>query len=117
MAYRKRYEDSYLDDEDEEFDGDGISDGERLAVLIKKETKTDKDTALIEKLTSRIMTGSRMPAGPGAHAKEGLLLVANTYKDIDDEEGAIRIWTHLLTLAEETGDRELYYKAIDGLGM
>ncbi len=117
MVYRKKYEDSYLDNEDEDFDGDGISDGEKLATLILKKDKSEKEIALIAKITQRLFIGSRMPAGPGARAIQGLITVAQAYTSIEDEKNSTEIWTHLLDVAETTGNKDLYYTAMDGLAL
>ena len=45
MGYRKRYEDSYLDDEDEDLDGGDKTDGERIVALLRKPTRTEKEEA------------------------------------------------------------------------
>ncbi len=113
MGYRKRYEDSYLDDEDEELDGDDKTDGERIVALLQKQTRTEKEEARILKLTERLFVGARLPGIPGGQAFLGLAMVADVYRDLGHTEAATKLWARILELAEAVGNQEFYYKALD----
>ena len=116
MSYKKRYEDSYLDEEDEDFEGSGtMSDTDKLVHLILKQAPTDKEVRLIEKLTMRLVGYARMPGAIGKDAVNGLGLATEAYNAENRLEEASRIWAMLLDVAEQTGDQELYYRASDGL--
>ena len=54
MSYRKRYEDSYLDDEDEDFDP-SVAPVDRLILLIQKKEKTERDRTNILKYTQQVV--------------------------------------------------------------
>ena len=54
MSYRKRYEDSYLDEESEDFDA-SISPADRLILYIQKKEKTERDRVVIDRLVSQIV--------------------------------------------------------------
>ncbi len=56
MSYHKRYEDSYLDEDDEDFDG--TTDEERLENLLKKDPRTQKDTENLKKVANRLLDKS-----------------------------------------------------------
>ncbi len=68
MGYRQRYEDSYLDEVDEEFEGDERSDAQKLIDLIKKTVRTEKEDIRIKKLTERLIVGAKLPGPPGEKA-------------------------------------------------
>lgn len=53
MSYHKRYEDSYLDEDDEDFDG--TTDEMRLENLLKKNPRTEKDTVNLKKVANRLI--------------------------------------------------------------
>lgn len=116
MGYRKKYEDSYLDDEEEEFDGTDTTDGERLVRLIKKGTLSDKEREMVPRLVERLFEGVKMPGGPGQVAKEGIIAVVRTYAETGAGERATALATRLMDLATATGNGELYYAATDILG-
>jgi hypothetical protein len=116
MSYKKRYEDSYLDEEDEDFEGSAsMSDTDKLVHLILKKQPTDKEIRLIEKLTMRLVNGAKMPGALGESAVNGLGLATEAYNAEGRLEEASRIWAMLLDVAETTGNRDLYYRASDGL--
>ncbi len=54
MSYHKRYEDSYLDDEDEDL-ADGRTDEERLEILTKKNPRTPKESLQLKKVAARLL--------------------------------------------------------------
>lgn len=113
MSYKKRYEDSYLDEEDEEFAGDERSDGEKIVSLLQKAERTQKENERIKRLTERLFMGARMPATPGALAVADIALVAETYAGLGDADTAVLMWSRLSEIAEANGDRELYYRSLD----
>ncbi len=113
MAYHKRYEDSYLDQEEEQFDGKNLKDSEKVVYLIQKFEQTEKDTALIAKLTDRITMGAQMPGPMGAEALEGLQLIAEAYAAKNMPTQAIETWARLAEVAENLGKQELYYYATE----
>lgn len=113
MAYRKRYEDSYLDQEDEEFEGDDRTDGQKLAELILRPSLTEKEEARKKRLTERLFMGARMPSTPGAVAVADIALVAETYLSLGNNDAAVDLWSRLSEIAEVNGDRDLYYRALD----
>ena len=117
MTYRKRYEDSYLDEEDEEFDGNGKTDGERLEILIRKDDRTEKEDAFIKKLTERLFTGARLPPPPGTLAIEGLKGAARAYGERGDAQSALELWGRLAELGAQIGNRELYYAATEEIAI
>lgn len=53
MSYRKHYEDSYLDEDDEDFDG--TTDEERLENLLNKNPRTQKDNDNLKKVATRLL--------------------------------------------------------------
>lgn len=113
MAYRKKYEDSYLDDEDEEFEGDERSDTEKLIDLIQRPSRTPKQEEWVKKLTERLFEGAKLPKPLGEIAQQGLQLAATTYSDLGQTEKALALWARISDVATLIGDRELYYKAMD----
>lgn len=113
MAYHKRYEDSYLDQEEEQFDGKNLKDSEKVVYLIQKFERTEKDTALMAKLTDRITLGAQMPGPMGKEAMEGLQLIAEAYTAESMPKQAIETWARLAEVAENLGNQELYYYATD----
>ena len=116
MSYKKRYEDSYLDEEDEDFEGSSsMTDTDKLVHLILKRQPTDKEVRLIEKLTMRLVNYTKMPGEIGKSAINGLGLATEAYNAEGRLEEASRIWAMLLDVAEATGNQELYYRASDGL--
>lgn len=117
MAYTRRYEDSYLDNEEDEFDGKNTRDAERVVALIQKgEGRSDEDQALIEKLTGRLTLGARMPGAPGSEALEGLQLIAEAYAAEGMPTESAETWAVLIEIAEALGNRDLYYYAIEKMG-
>ncbi len=54
MSYHKRYEDSYLDDEDEDLD-DGKTDEQRLTALVEKNPRTAKEDERLKKIAGRLL--------------------------------------------------------------
>lgn len=113
MGYRKRYEDSYLDDEDDEFDGDDKTDGERIVALLMKPSRTEKEEARIKKLTERLFVGTHLPGIPGSQAFLGLSMAADAYRDLGHTEIATQLWARILEVSEAVGNQEYYYKALD----
>ena len=111
MVYTKRYEDSYLDKDDEEIEG--VSDEDRLVGLIQKADKSDRDHSIIHKLTDRLTNGAKMPGEPGKIALDGLKMAAGAYRDTGQNEAAIAIWARLVEVGEMTGNKDLYYEATD----
>lgn len=113
MAYQKRYEDSYLDEEEDDFDGAGFSDGARLVLLIKKTNLSQKEEVFLMKLTDRLTKTAMMPGTVGKEAIEGLVTSAEAYFDVGQKDMAIETWARLLDIAENIGNKDLYYKATD----
>jgi len=113
MAYVKRYEDSYLDEEDDEFDGDGKTDAERLIALIQKDTRSQKEDERVKKLTERLFNGAKLPGPPGETAILGLGLVADAYVAQGNNDTALALWARLAEAATAIGDKDLYYQAMD----
>ena len=111
MAYIKRYEDSYLDNEEDEVEG--ITDQDRIVGLIQKPDKNERDNSIIKKLTDRLTNSAKMPGEAGKIALEGLKMVAGTYRDLGQNESAISIWARLVEIGELTGNKDLYYEATD----
>ena len=54
MSYNKRYEDSYLDEDDED-EADGRTDEERLAALLQKYPRTEKENDRLTKIADRLL--------------------------------------------------------------
>lgn len=113
MGYRKRYEDSYLDDEEEEFDGSDKTDAERIIELLQKDTLDQKQSERLRKLTERLFVGAELPGPPGALALEGLAEVCNAYKEKGDIKTATAFWFRISEVATKIRNSELYYKALD----
>ena len=113
MAYHKRFEDSYLDGEPEEFDGKNLKDAEKIVILIQKTVRTEQDTDFIKKLTDRITMGAQMPGPMGQEALEGLQMVAEAYDTESMPEQATETWARLVEVAENIGNKELYDYAMD----
>lgn len=115
MVYRKGYEDSYLDEEVDEFDGSNKTDAEKIVALLERNPRTQKDEALITKLTERLFAAARMPGIPGGQALFGIELVAKAYADLGLGETASALWERVSDLAGAIGNSVLYYKAMDEL--
>jgi|GEM_PF-3911727 len=113
MGYHKRFEDSYLDDDGDELDGDAASDGEKLLALIGKPERTEKETARIQKLIERMLRSVQMPDPLRSQAIEGLETAAHAYKGIGAPEQALELWALLADVAGIIGDKNLYYRATD----
>jgi hypothetical protein len=113
MSYHKRYEDSYLDDEDEEFAGDDMTDGQKIVTLLQRENRSQKDDAFIAKLTERLFAGVKMPNPIGVNAVEGISLVATTYAGLGARNSAVALLERLSDTATSTGNKDMYYKAMD----
>ncbi len=113
MGYRKRYEDSYLDDEEEEFDGTDRTDAERIISLLQKHTLDQKQSERLKKLTERLFVGAELPGPPGALAIEGLAQVCNAYKEKGDIQTATALWFRISEVATKIGRSDLYYTALD----
>ena len=113
MAYRKKYEDTYLDDEIDEFDGDNKTDAEKVITLIKRPALTPKDEELVKKLTERMFVGAKLPGPPGVGAIAGLQQVAMAYADLSAFETAAALWERIADVAGEIGNKDLYYHAMD----
>jgi hypothetical protein len=113
MGYHKKFEDSYLDEEVDDFDGAGFSDGARLVLLIRKQNHTDREKVFLQKLTDKITTAAKIPGVSGSEAVDSLVNVAEAYYEIGQTEKALHMWARLIDIAEIIGNRDLYYKAID----
>ncbi len=116
MAYRKGYEDSYLDEEDEEFDGSDKTDAERIVALLEKPSRTAKEEERIKKLTERLFAGAKLPGPPGEQAVYGLEMVASAYHDLGSQPKAAELWVRISDTATLIGNKELYYKAMEKIG-
>lgn len=116
MGYHKRYEDSYLDEEEEEFSGDDMTDGEKLALLIQRPNRTLKDEALVQKLTERLFNGAKLPAPVGELAVQGIQAAADAYVSVNAYEKAAALWFRLSEIASAMGNGALYYRAMDEMG-
>ena len=115
MAYRKRYEDSYLDKDEEEIPGDERTEGEKIVDLLKKPERTERDAEQIELRTDRLFKAARLPSTPGALAVVDIALVAEAYAARGDRATAVDLWSHLSEIAEANGDKELYFRSMDEL--
>jgi hypothetical protein len=115
MTYRKRYEDSYLDDEDEEIDGDERTDAERIVALLEKPDRTPKEDARITKLLERLYVGAKLPGPPGENAIYGIEVVAGAYAALGAPDTATGLWERLGDVAGNIGRSDLYYKAMDAI--
>lgn len=113
MAYRKKFEDSYLDEEPEEFDGKNLSDAQKVVLLIQKAEHTERDVAFIKKLTNRLELGAQMPGPMGTEALEGLQLIAEAYAAEEMDTEATETWARLVEVAQLVANKELYYYATD----
>ncbi len=114
MGYRGRYEDSYLDDEED--DADGKTEVERIVALLEKAARTETEETQLGKLTERLFGAVRMGGAARKNAVEGIGTVADAYAALGMAEPAIALWARLSDIAEDVGDRELYYKAVDEMG-
>lgn len=115
MAYQKKYEDTYLDKDDEEFTGDDKTDAERIVALLEKPSRSPKEEVLVQQLTERLFVAAQLPGTPGEQAVFGLELVANAYKDLGLVDTATALWAQLSDVAGVIGNKELYYKAMDAI--
>ena len=113
MAYQKRYEDSYLDKEDEEIPGDERTDGEKIVDLLRKPERSERDSERAELLTDRLFKAARMPGTPGALAVVDIALVSETQAALGNTEAAVEMWSHLSEIAEANGDKDLYFRCMD----
>ncbi len=113
MSYHRRPEDSYLDNETEEFDGDNRTDAERLISLIQKASRTPKEDEWVKKLTERMFVATRLPPPIGPQAVAGLGQVAGAYRAIGADAEAVALWVRLSDVATAIGDRDLYYHAME----
>ena len=113
MAYRKRYEDSYLDKDEEEIPGDERTEGEKIVDLLKKPDRTEDDADQIEHRVDRLFKAARMPSTPGALAVVDIAQVAAFYAAAGKRESAVDLWNHLSEIAEANGDRDLYFRCMD----
>ncbi len=114
MGYHKRYEDSYLDEEDDGVEGQ--TDAERLVSVIGKPDRTEADMSRMEKLSHRLVMAAGMPGALGAQAVSGIAHAAQAYADAGDVAAAAALWARVADTAEQSGNRELYYRAVDELG-
>lgn len=116
MGYRKKFEDSYLDDESEEFDGNDTTDAERYIKILSKEVKTGEDLDRMERLKERMFLQAKLPGVPGSIAKDGIIKVSHALIEVGKRADGIDLLTKLSDLATEIGDRDLYYLALDSMG-
>lgn len=115
MGYRKRFEDSYLDEEDEEFDGTDRTDAERIIALLEKPVRTPQKDARTKKLTERLFVGAKLPGPPGEQAVYGLRMVAKAYADLSLVDDSAAFWARISDTAGVIGDKNLYYEAMDAM--
>ena len=113
MAYHRKFEDSYLDAEPEEFDGKNLKDAEKIVLLIQKAEHSERDLAYIRMLTDRITVGAQMPGPMGQEALEGLQMVAEAYDTEGMPRETIETWARLVEVSENLGNKELYDYAMD----
>jgi hypothetical protein len=113
MAYRKRYEDTYLDDAGEDENGQALSEGQRIAQVVLESDDIDARKGELDERVRKLFLTARIPAGPGREAIEGLQLVAEAYLAKGATSAARGIYADLLSLSEEIGNGELYYWALD----
>jgi hypothetical protein len=111
--YRKRYEDSYLDAEEDEFSGMNIKDADKVLFLVRKTVKGNTDRMLIEKLTDRLCVQSMLSGSMGTDAVEGLKSLVEAYGDMQMVKESTETLARILEVAERIGDRDLYYYATD----
>ena len=113
MSYHKRYEDSYLDKDDEEIPGDERSDGEKIAALIQDPEPSKERLERIQRLSERLFMAARMPSTPGALAVADIALVAEAYAALGNTSFSVELWSRLSEIAETNGDKELYFRCMD----
>ncbi len=111
--YRKRYEDSYLDAEEDEFGGMTLNDADKVLFLVRKTIKGENDRMLIEKLTDRMCVQAELNGSIGIGALEGLKSLVDGYFDAQMVKEATETLARILEVAERIGDKELYYFATD----
>ena len=113
MGYRKRYEDSYLDEDEKDTDELGKTDSERIAELLRKPSRTLKEEEKIKLLTDRLLNGAKMPGQVGEDASIEIVSVAKTYADLGAVDLAVTLWEQISDIAGLTGNKELYYRSMD----
>lgn len=113
MGYRKKFEDSYLDEEPEEFDGNDTTDAERYIRLYQKNPRTGEENSKLEKLMERMFLQAKLPGIPGREAKDGLILIARKQKEIGMTADSVVLLSRLSDLASLIGDKDLYYQSMD----
>lgn len=113
MAYMRKFEDSNLDKEPEEFDGKNLKDSEKIVILIQKTNRTESDVQMIQKLTDRITFGAQISGPMGQEALEGLQLVAEAYAAEGMETESTETWARIMELSDTLGNKDLYYYAMD----
>lgn len=113
MAYQKRYEDSYLDKDEEEIPGDDRTDGEKIAALIQDPQLTEKEKDRVKRLTERLFMAARMPSTPGALAVVDIAHIAEAYAALGVASVSVGLWSRLSDIAEANGDRELYFRCME----
>ena len=113
MAYRKRYEDSYLDEDEKDTDELGKTDAERIVALLNKPSRTLKEEEKIKLLTTRLLVGAKMPGEVGENAVSELAAVAKTYAELGAVDTAVDLWSQISDIAGLIGNKELYYQAME----
>ena len=113
MGYRKKFEDSYLDDEVEEFEGSDITDADRYIKILQKPELSSNDTDRLEALRERMLLQAKLPGIPGTVAKGGLITVARAYKGLGQLQNAVDLLVKVSDVATEIGDKDLYYQSMD----
>ena len=113
MAYRKRYEDSYLDEDEKDTDELSKTDAERIVALLNKPSRTLNEEEKIKLLTNRLLGGAKMPGEVGENAISELAAVAKTYAELGAVDTAVDLWAQISDIAGLIGNKELYYQAMD----
>ena len=113
MAYHKRYEDSYLDKDEEELPGDERTPGEKIVDILSQPERSERDKERVEQMTDKLFKAARLPSTPGALAVVDIALVAEKYASMDEIETAVDLWSHLSEIAEANGDKELYFRSME----
>lgn len=113
MGYRKRYEDSYLDEEENELEDVSKTDAERIIGLLQKESRTLPEEEKIKLLTDRLLMGARMPGDSGKSAVEELIQIAKTYGELGAPDISITLWSQISDIAGVIGNRDLYYRCME----
>ena len=113
MGYRKRYEDSYLDDDEKDTDEIGKTDSERIIALLEKSSRNITEEERIKRLTDRLLEGAKVPGPSGVQAIGELTQIARKYTELGGVDSGMSIWLQISDIAGLVGNKELYYQAME----